>query len=252
MLRSVASKVMWVGRATTFCMGLAVVLAVVLGVGGTALAAVPGDPFKLGRINYVDQLTALTSVLGGPVLRVDNDGSGTALELRVGDPTVAPATKPVAPMKVDSQAKVTNLNSDELDGKSAPDFLPAGGKAADAETLDGLDSTQFMGNFSGRYVATNSVSSSAQLKSAYVQCPSGERAVDGGANLVHNGDTVSNFAPLALQSVGSVGDDAWRAIAAEMAPYEGDWSISLNVLCVPYSPCCLEGQFSEARLQDIA
>ena len=32
MLRSAAGKIMWVGKATTFCVGLAVVLALILGV----------------------------------------------------------------------------------------------------------------------------------------------------------------------------------------------------------------------------
>jgi hypothetical protein len=40
-------------------MGFAVMLAVVLGVGTTALAAVPGDPFKLGKANAVNALTSL-------------------------------------------------------------------------------------------------------------------------------------------------------------------------------------------------
>src|ERR671910_2674508 len=170
MLSSAARKVMWVGKATTFYVGLAVVLALLLGVGSTALAALPRDPFELGRINNVDRLSTLSSALSGPVLRVDNNGSGTALELRVGDPTSASASKTVAPMKVDSQARVTNLNSDELDGKSAAQFLPAGGKAADAEKLDGLDSTQFLGRFSGRNDAITSEVNSAQFKSISVQC----------------------------------------------------------------------------------
>jgi len=51
------------------------------------------------------------------VLRVDDDGS--ALDLRMGDPAAVPAKKTVAPMKVDSQEKVLNLDSDGFDGKSA-------------------------------------------------------------------------------------------------------------------------------------
>ena len=235
MLRSAAGKIMWVGKATTFCVGLAVVLALVLGVSSAAVAALPGDPFKLGQTNRVDRLSTLVSTLGGPVLRVDNDGSGSALDLKVGNPTAAPATKSVAPMKVDSQRKVANLNSDELDDKSASDFLPAGGKAADADKLDGLDYTQFMGTFSGR-TDYHTESDSSQLKSVAVQCPSGGRVVDGYANLVHNGSAGTNFAPLALQKVGSLGNDYWVATAAEMAPYEGNWSISVNVLCVKSPP----------------
>jgi hypothetical protein len=48
MLRTTASKVAWVGRTASMVFGLALVLALVLGVATMALAAVPGDPFKLG------------------------------------------------------------------------------------------------------------------------------------------------------------------------------------------------------------
>jgi hypothetical protein len=75
-------KVAWIGRAATFCVGLAVVLAVTLGVAATALAAVPGDPFKLGRLNAVDRLTTLTGSVAGPSLRVENNGGGPALALK--------------------------------------------------------------------------------------------------------------------------------------------------------------------------
>ncbi|HJQ29986.1 MAG TPA: hypothetical protein VJ827_11645 [Rubrobacter sp.] len=43
---------MWVGRVTTFCVGLAVVLALPVGAAMTALVAASGDLFKLGDINY--------------------------------------------------------------------------------------------------------------------------------------------------------------------------------------------------------
>ncbi len=38
MIRSVAGKVMWVGRATVFLMGVAVILALLFGVASTAFA----------------------------------------------------------------------------------------------------------------------------------------------------------------------------------------------------------------------
>ena len=47
MLRSTVSKVMWVGRATVFLVGLSMMLAVVLGVASVALGA-NGDFFKVG------------------------------------------------------------------------------------------------------------------------------------------------------------------------------------------------------------
>ena len=232
MLRSAAGKIMWVGKATTFCVGLAVVLALILGAASAALAALPGDPFKLGQTNRVDRLTTLASALAGPVLRVDNDGSGSALDLRVGDPAALPATKSVAPMKVDSQARVSNLNSDKLDSKSAQDFLPAGGKAADADRLDGLDSAQFMGDFAGRDDAVTSEFNSAQFKTVSVQCLGTGMVVDGYAQVYPN--TAESPIPVALQTVGSVGDTIFRATASEMAPYEGNWGISVSVLCVKF------------------
>ena len=218
--------------------GLALVLALVLGVSSAALAALPGDPFKLGQVNRVDRLTTLVGTLSGAVVKVDNDGPGTALELRVGDPAAAPATKSVAPMKVDSQGRVLNLNSDELDGKSASEFLPAGGKAADADKFDGLDSTQFMGTFSGRNDAFTSEFDSTQLKSVSVQCPGPGndigKVVDGYAQIYPN--TPESPIPVALQTVGSVGDSIWKATASEMAPYDGNWGISVSVLCVKSPP----------------
>jgi hypothetical protein len=50
MIGSMVSKVMWVGRATVFVVGLAVIVALLFGVATTALGA-NGDFFKLGRSN---------------------------------------------------------------------------------------------------------------------------------------------------------------------------------------------------------
>ena len=115
MLRSVAAKVAWVGRTASMVFGLALVMALVVGPGTMALAAMPGDPFKLGRLNSVDQITRLVGSASDAMLRIDNDGSGTALDLRV-EPGEAPMT-------VDSDQKVASLNADELDGKTADDFI---------------------------------------------------------------------------------------------------------------------------------
>jgi hypothetical protein len=153
MLRSATRKVMWVGRATVFMVGLAFVLALVLGVATTALAAIPGDPFRLGQTNGIDAMSTLVGNVAGTMLRVDNNSTergATALDLRV------EAGK--APMKVNSGARVALLNADKVDGKDATAFYAAGSKvadsshadtadsatsAADANTLDGEDSTQF-------------------------------------------------------------------------------------------------------------
>jgi hypothetical protein len=112
MVRSVVSKVMWVGRTTATLIGLAVALALVLGVATMALAAVPGDPFRLGQTNGIDAMSTLVGNVAGPMLMVDNNSTGagaTALDLRV------EAGKP--PMKVNSTTKVSKLNADKVDGK---------------------------------------------------------------------------------------------------------------------------------------
>lgn len=53
------SEAMKLGRATVFAVGLAVILSKVLGVATMALGAMPGDPFRLGRINSMDRLSTL-------------------------------------------------------------------------------------------------------------------------------------------------------------------------------------------------
>jgi len=112
MLRSVVSKVMWVGRATVFLVGLAVILAVVLGLATAALAGTGvGATFNLGKLNTVDQISRLVGSTDNPMLRVDNNSAGTnatALDLQV-----EPGR---APMKVNSSTQVAGLNADKLDG----------------------------------------------------------------------------------------------------------------------------------------
>ena len=99
MVRSVAKKVMWVGRATVFFVGLSVVVGLVLGLASMALGA-DGDFFKIGRLNEA----ASTSTL-------DKSRAGPALNLRVDSG---------APLKVNSSSKVANLNADRVDGRDAP------------------------------------------------------------------------------------------------------------------------------------
>jgi hypothetical protein len=137
-MRDAASKVMWVGRATVFMVGISVMLALVLGVSTTALASIPGDPFRLGQTNGIDQMSTLVGNVAGTMLRVDNDSTGagaTALELQV-EPGKAP-------MKVNSGAKVALLNSDKVDGMDSTAFLGRNQKAVDADKLDGQDSSAF-------------------------------------------------------------------------------------------------------------
>ncbi len=119
MTKTVFGKVMWVGRATVFLVGLAVILALVFGVAVTALAGTGvGAPFNLGKVNSVNAVSTLVGSASGPMLKVDNNaGAGTAIRLE---------TEPGRPpMSVNSSAVVTGLNSDMLDGQDASSFLPA-------------------------------------------------------------------------------------------------------------------------------
>jgi hypothetical protein len=82
-MKTAIEKVTRVGRVTVFAVGLAVVLALTVGLATTALAAVPGDPFKLGKNNTVNQISQLVGTTASSMLRIDNNGGGTALQLLV-------------------------------------------------------------------------------------------------------------------------------------------------------------------------
>ena len=122
-------------------------LAMVLGVGTTALAAVPGDPLKLGQLNSVDAVSTLVGNVSGPTLSVENDESNraaTALNLRMGNPNLAP-------MQTNATGRVVNFNADALDGREASFFADGtGGKADNADNLDGKDSSAFATGTSGK------------------------------------------------------------------------------------------------------
>jgi len=139
-MSKVAKKVMLVGRATTFAVGLAVILALTVGLASTALAGTGiGARFQLGQTNTVNAITKLVGSVAGPSLQIDNNSTNaaaTALDLQV------EAGK--APMKVNSEGKVANLNADKIDNLDSSAFLPAAGKASDADKLDGMDSTQIL------------------------------------------------------------------------------------------------------------
>jgi len=103
MIRTVASKVMWVGRATVFLVGLSVIGALVLGVATAALGA-NGDFFKVGRDNFASAVSVL-----------DKSGAGPALRLLVDSGP---------PLAVNSSARVANLNADKLDGTDSSGLVP--------------------------------------------------------------------------------------------------------------------------------
>jgi hypothetical protein len=102
MLRSTVGKVMWVGRATVFLVGLAVILALLFGVASTALGT-NGKPFLLGKKNTASKVSKLIKSGVGPALQLGVDSG--------------------PPLGVNSSEKVANLNADQVDGKSATNFV---------------------------------------------------------------------------------------------------------------------------------
>jgi hypothetical protein len=100
MLGTAVKKVAWVGRTASMVFGLALVMALVLGVATMAMGAT-GSNFLLGQRNVADAISTLVK-----------QGPGPALSL------VVEANQP--PLKVNAAAgKATNLNADKLDGKDS-------------------------------------------------------------------------------------------------------------------------------------
>ena len=104
-----------VGKVTVFLVGLAVVL-------GLTLAVVSPDAearvasLKKGVSNAVNSMTTLVGSLTDPILKLDNNGTGPALQLDVGSGN--------APLVVNTDAgTATGLSADKLDGKE-PNELP--------------------------------------------------------------------------------------------------------------------------------
>lgn len=101
---------------------------------------------KLNKPNYV--ATALTKLASNAV------GAAFTLETDSTDPNATPLSlqtevpRSQAPMTVNSEIKVDNLNADKLDGKDSTEI--------DADKLDGVDSTGYIqgkGNISHRRVS---------------------------------------------------------------------------------------------------
>jgi hypothetical protein len=138
---------------------LAVVTALTLALVSTALAGTGvGAPFNLGKLNTVNLVSKLVGSAEKAMLRVENTSTSpqaTALNL-----TVKPNH---TPMTVNSDVKVDLLNADKIDGQDSSAFLPAGGKAADSDSVDGIDSTQFQ-----RTVAQSGQLLSGQLAARYI------------------------------------------------------------------------------------
>lgn len=138
-MQTAMKKAVQVGRTTMLAIGLAVTLALVLGVATVALAAVPGDPFKLGKVNIINNATTTLQgsgpggVVAKPLLAVTRDGTTSGPTLRVDNTSSAVGARGIdinvpngkMPINVNSSAGKADLNVDRLDGRDEQDFLSA-------------------------------------------------------------------------------------------------------------------------------
>ncbi len=122
MIRSILGKLLWMARATSTVVGLAIMLALVVGVASAGFGATGGN-FILGKANSAGAVSKLTASIAGPALQLVNQSTAsaaTALSLNVA------SGKP--PLKVNASAgKATNLNADRLDGLDSTRLVEARG-----------------------------------------------------------------------------------------------------------------------------
>jgi hypothetical protein len=192
MAKTVFEKVLWLGRTTAFCVGLAVILALTVGLASAALAGTgAGSAFNLGKTNTVNAVTRLVGSVAGNSLFIDNNStnaSATALNLQV--------EAGRAPMKVNSQTKVANLNADKLDG---------------------MDAGQ-LGRFRTLRLSTTDVTSHGSTGDrngiGTASCQPGEQAISGGVRLQQGSvDQIFYFTPSGEPLVDTATDriTGWQA-----------------------------------------
>jgi hypothetical protein len=167
MLKSVGSKVVWVGRTAATVFGLALVMALVLGVATTAIGATGGN-FILGKANGATTASKLTASVAGPALTLVNNSTAaaaTALNISVASGK--------APLTVNASAGTAkNLSADELDGRNSSEFADGidgvANQALHADTASqatqAMDSEQLGGVSASAY--QKRVSSSCEVGSS--------------------------------------------------------------------------------------
>jgi hypothetical protein len=190
-MRTVASTAIRVGRATMLAIGVGVSLAFVLSAATVAIAAVPGDPLKLGQVNIINNATTTLqgSGLGGTlpstVLRVKRDGATGGPALTVDNTSTSGAARGVdvnvppgeMPINVSPKAGKSDLNVDKLDGEDRTDFLSA-------SRIYNISSSKV--NSSGKETVTF-------LAPEGLECDNGDVALDASANANDVNDDMNNI-----------------------------------------------------------
>ena len=101
------------------------------------------------------------------------------------------AANQVAPMKVNSTKKVTNLNADLLDDREASSFADGvNGKATDAEQLDGQDSAAFSSSSTYTIVSGKFAGAANQVTESNQQCGPSDVLLNGGYRMVSGPSSV--------------------------------------------------------------
>lgn len=205
MMKTTARKVMWVGRATVFLVGLAVIVALTVGLASTALAGTGiGARFDLGKTNTVNAVSKLVGNVAGPSLQIDNNsanGAATALNLLV------EAGK--APMKVNPEAgTATNLSADKLDGKSADEI-----------GVNGLEQ-----------VFSDSAFNSTDFKQVTASCPAGKVVVGTGYDIYDDKQGIQEATDFGVIAVFPGTEDVSVRVA-EQAPTSANWGVTANATC---------------------
>jgi hypothetical protein len=215
MVRKAAGGALWLAKGAAVFWGAVVTLAVVLGVGTTALAAVPGDPFRLGRVNVISNATttlqgtapnggALLSLERssgiGPVLKVEATNQGIA---RRGIDITVPAGQ--SPVSANNDAGKANLNVNLLDGKDSSAFLPGETYTKFGDTI----------TFSDR-----------QVRFVRASCDPGDVALSGG----HDFSTTET--PVVLREITQFNQHELEIIA----PRENSINAQAAVVCADLPP----------------
>lgn len=165
--KTVLARIWWLGRGTATTMGVAVMLALTVGLASTALAGTGvGARLDLGKTNAVNAVTSLVGSVAGSSLKIDNNSTGTGatalrLEVEPGKP----------PMSVNSTTEVQGLNVDSLDGRNSSEFLQ-----------ESTDRDDF---FSGRTytkIGDGLTLADGQSAVATARCDPGDAALSGGYN----------------------------------------------------------------------
>jgi hypothetical protein len=174
------------------------VFALVVG-SGTAVAAT-GGKLILGHSNTAGATTSLTN------------SSGTALSLSSKSGT--------APLKVNRSTKVTNLNSDSVDGLDSSALARTAGKTGSFDTT-------------GQLVDTDGDGSKDAIV-AYAGCPSGTQMTGGGASDYTGSGYLVSSAP-DLDTDTGVGTEGWLVVVGvDPAANESADDVSASVVC--YNP----------------